>query len=124
MTMKAKQNICVQYINVIPSKNLVKLDEIYGYEFNNSEKITTINVDLELAMDFIMMITVDKMISAFKGIERIALIRSHHPKYSGFQILIDGDIRTDKSLIPKFISWEKLENHQKQLDELLPIYED
>ena len=57
-------------------------------------------------------------------VERVALIRSSHPKYNGFQIIIDGDIRTDKSLIPKFISWEKLENHQKQLDELLPIYED
>lgn len=122
--MKAKPNICVQYINAIPSKKLVKLDEIYGYEFKNEEKIVTINIDLEIAFDYIMMITVDKMISSFCSIEKVALIRSSHPKYNGFQIIIDGDIRTDKSLIPKFISWEKLENHQKQLDELLPIYED
>ncbi|MCH5227249.1 MAG: hypothetical protein J1F16_05470 [Muribaculaceae bacterium] len=122
--MKAKPNICVQYINAIPSKKLVKLDEIYGYEFKNEEKIVAINIDLEIAFDYIMMITVDKMISSFSGIEKVALIRSNHPKYNGFQIIIDGDIRTDKSLIPKFITWEKLENHQKQIDDLIPIYED
>ena len=122
--MKAKPNICTQYINAIPSKKLVKLDEIYGYDFKNEEKIIAINMDPEIAFDYIMMVTVDKMISSFSSIEKIALIRSSHPKYNGFQIIIDGDIRTDKSLIPKFISWEKLENHQKQLDELLTIYDD
>ena len=122
--MKAKPNICTQYINAIPSKKLVKLDEIYGYEFKNEEKIIAINMDPEIAFDYIMMMTVDKMISSLSGIERVALIRSSHPKYNGFQIIIDGDIRTDKSLIPKFISWEKLENHQKSMDELLVIYED
>lgn len=124
MTMKAKQDMCIQYINAIPSKKGIKLDEIYGYNFKNMDKIIDLNIDGDFAFDYIMMITVDKIISAFPGIERIALIRSQHPKYNGFQIVIEGDIRADKSLIPRYISWEKLEHHQKTIDDLLPIYED
>lgn len=122
--MGSKSNLCVQYVNALPSKKVVRLDELYGYDFVNEDKIVCINIDMELAFDYIMMISLDKMLSKIPSIERAALIRSSHPKYPGFQIILYGNLISDKSLVPKFISWEKLENHQKSMNDLLTIYED
>ena len=124
MSKKSNIKLSVQYINVIPGKKIVTREEMDTYSFNNLEKIDMINMNEEMAFDYLMMIVVGKIVSTMSGVERIALIRSTLPKYPGLQIIIEGDIRADKSLMPKFINWEKLENHQKSLDDLLPLYYD
>ena len=122
--MKTKPNVSSQYINIQPSPKAVYLEEMKEYEFKNLDKIIQINICGDYAIDYLLLISIDKMISSLNTIDKVALIRSFHPKYPGIQIIIDGDIRIEKSLIPKFISWEKLENHQKSMEELLPIYEE
>lgn len=124
MSKNKNIKLSVQYINIMPGKKIVTRDEFSNYDFKNLSKIIDINIDPDIAFDYLLLIAVDKLISAINGIEKIALIRSSHPKYPGIQLILEGDIRADKSLIPKYISWEKLENHQKTIEDLLPIYED
>ena len=122
--MSKRNRLTIQYVNVLPQKKIVSVEDIYTYELTNMDKIILVNVDDSMAFDYTLLIAVDKMVSALESIERVALIRSNHIKYIGFQIIIEGNIQSDKSLIPKFICWEKLENHQKTIEDLLPIYED